>query len=219
MLKFNEFLAEGLIQESLDSKFEIKHHKELKDYVNNSSKERIHPEHTAVMSSEHMQKNGMHVLRIMNKDNEIEYHLLNTGAIPGKKLSKEKQDNKATLHAMKIIHDDAKFHLGHGRKIKIQSANERQHKIYTGIANHLIRNDPDRKITQLGMQPRTDGEGKARTLMIESLFEGKSNWIDGFLPEKEVEKPLKKSCWKGYTAIGIKKKNGKKVPNCVPDKK
>ena len=26
-------------------------------------------------------------------------------------------------------------------------------------------------------------------------------------------------CWKGYTAFGTKDKNGKKVPNCVPDEK
>lgn len=27
---------------------------------------------------------------------------------------------------------------------------------------------------------------------------------------------LKEACWKGYTAVGTKKKNGKEVPNCVP---
>ena len=26
-------------------------------------------------------------------------------------------------------------------------------------------------------------------------------------------------CWKDYEQIGMKKKNGKKVPNCVPKKK
>jgi hypothetical protein len=26
-------------------------------------------------------------------------------------------------------------------------------------------------------------------------------------------------CWKGYEMIGMKKKSGKKVPNCVPIKK
>lgn len=48
--------------------------------------------------------------------------------------------------------------------------------------------------------------------------------------EKEKEKPvkeevqeideagLKDACWKGYTAVGTKTKNGKKVPNCVPVK-
>jgi hypothetical protein len=30
---------------------------------------------------------------------------------------------------------------------------------------------------------------------------------------------LKKACWKGYTAVGMKTKNGRKVPNCVPVKK
>jgi hypothetical protein len=36
----------------------------------------------------------------------------------------------------------------------------------------------------------------------------------------EVKKPtgdLKKACWDGYTAVGMKMKNGKKVPNCVPE--
>ena len=36
----------------------------------------------------------------------------------------------------------------------------------------------------------------------------------------EVKNPtgdLKNACWKGYTAIGTKKKNGKTVPNCVPE--
>ena len=28
---------------------------------------------------------------------------------------------------------------------------------------------------------------------------------------------LKKACWKGYTAVGMKEKNGRKVPNCVPE--
>ncbi len=37
---------------------------------------------------------------------------------------------------------------------------------------------------------------------------------------EEVEKStgdLKKACWKGYTAVGMKMKNGRKVPNCVPE--
>jgi hypothetical protein len=37
---------------------------------------------------------------------------------------------------------------------------------------------------------------------------------------EEISKPsgeLKKACWKGYTAVGTKKKNGRTVPNCVPE--
>ena len=36
----------------------------------------------------------------------------------------------------------------------------------------------------------------------------------------EVKKPtgeLSKACWKGYTAVGMKMKGGRKVPNCVPE--
>jgi hypothetical protein len=39
-----------------------------------------------------------------------------------------------------------------------------------------------------------------------------------FIQEK-VKEPtgdLKNACWKGYTAVGTKKKNGREVPNCVP---
>jgi hypothetical protein len=31
-----------------------------------------------------------------------------------------------------------------------------------------------------------------------------------------AEKKMKNPCWKGYKAYGMKKKNGKEVPNCVP---
>tara|TARA_B100000902_G_scaffold371690_1_gene398026 strand:+ start:4513 stop:4647 length:135 start_codon:yes stop_codon:yes gene_type:complete len=34
----------------------------------------------------------------------------------------------------------------------------------------------------------------------------------------DKSKELKDACWKGYEAIGMKMKNGKKVPNCVPIK-
>ena len=37
---------------------------------------------------------------------------------------------------------------------------------------------------------------------------------------EEVKKPtgdLKKACWTGYTAVGMKMKGGRKVPNCVPE--
>jgi len=35
---------------------------------------------------------------------------------------------------------------------------------------------------------------------------------------KHFREDLKQACWKGYQAIGMKTKNGKKVPNCVPVK-
>lgn len=57
------------------------------------------------------------------------------------------------------------------------------------------------------------------------IDKNKNGKIDGSdlqkLRKEEVEKAtgdLKDACWKGYTAVGTKMKNGKKVPNCVPVK-
>jgi hypothetical protein len=34
----------------------------------------------------------------------------------------------------------------------------------------------------------------------------------------EKKKEEKDPCWKNYEQVGMKTKNGKKVPNCVPEK-
>ena len=39
--------------------------------------------------------------------------------------------------------------------------------------------------------------------------------LSGLYPAEFVEKMKNDTCWKGYEAIGMKKKGGKKVPNCV----
>ena len=35
----------------------------------------------------------------------------------------------------------------------------------------------------------------------------------------KMKRKKKSPCWKGYEMIGMKKKGGRKVPNCVPKKK
>ncbi len=37
--------------------------------------------------------------------------------------------------------------------------------------------------------------------------------------KKKSTKDKKDPCWEGYEIVGMKKKNGKLVPNCVPKKK
>jgi hypothetical protein len=36
--------------------------------------------------------------------------------------------------------------------------------------------------------------------------------------KKKTISQKKDPCWKGYEQVGMKKKNGKSVPNCVPAK-
>jgi hypothetical protein len=60
--------------------------------------------------------------------------------------------------------------------------------------------------------PKFDGKSKdERIKMAQGAYYGAQ--------KEAVEKAtggLKDACWKGYTAIGTKKKNGRTVPNCVP---
>ena len=37
--------------------------------------------------------------------------------------------------------------------------------------------------------------------------------------KKQKKKRMKNPCWKGYVAYGMKKKEGRMVPNCIPKKK
>tara|TARA_R100000008_G_C3549369_1_gene149467 strand:- start:439 stop:672 length:234 start_codon:yes stop_codon:yes gene_type:complete len=46
--------------------------------------------------------------------------------------------------------------------------------------------------------------------------------IEEHINDMEEKSPLEKKkgpCWEGYEMIGMKKKNGRNVPNCVPIKK
>jgi hypothetical protein len=43
--------------------------------------------------------------------------------------------------------------------------------------------------------------------------------LEGLGFAEDAREELKKACWKGYEAVGVKKKGGRTVPNCVPVKK
>lgn len=51
------------------------------------------------------------------------------------------------------------------------------------------------------------------------MFDYDWDRLDGLGFAEDVKKDLKDACWKGYEAVGMKTKNGRKVPNCVPVKK
>lgn len=176
MIGFTEFL----LLEVLDSQFDVHHDLEFKNWMNGEYQHKIYPGHTAVMYSDHMKNNNMRVLRVKNKAGEVEYHLINLTGKLGK-LSPEEQDNKSLLHALKIIKDDSKSYLNDGHKIKLQSHTDHQFVVYKRLANHLIKDHPDKKVTDVGKTDRLDGDGTAKTLMIESFGCGKPNFAQKYL--------------------------------------
>lgn len=64
-----------------------------------------------------------------------------------------------------------------------------------------------------GLRPKRPGEeGYPKTLDIESK-ETEKDEEEKELKEKDKDDP----CWVGYKQVGMKKKDGKEVPNCVPE--
>lgn len=74
----------------------------------------------------------------------------------------------------------------------------------------------------------TDDEHEAETIALQHLAERPDYYerlkkVEGVNEAKESKKKKNKKndddpCWDGYEQIGMKKKNGKEVPNCVPVK-
>jgi hypothetical protein len=62
--------------------------------------------------------------------------------------------------------------------------------------------------------------GSNYLVVVNSTGDLSRKWVKDVSLVEAVKKPtgpLKKACWKGYTAVGLKMKNGRKVPNCVPE--
>lgn len=178
MKTLKEFIFERQLTEIFNSNFEVNNDTEISSAINHGLGNKIYPGHTAVLHSDHMKSNGHSILRLMNKNKEVEYHFLNHDG----EFKDHKLDNKSMLHAMKIIHDDASDYINKGHNIKLQSANDLQHEKYKTLANRLITKlKVDKKITT-GNTERLDGTGFSKTVMIEEIIPGCSNF-SGYLKD------------------------------------
>lgn len=177
MLNFSDFLFESLLTEVLDSDFTINRNEGIQRVINNQLGSKVFPGHTAVMSSEHMQRHGLHVLRLKNRNHEVEYHLINFTHEAGR-LPPEQQNSRALMHGLKIIKDDAERYASSGHKIKLQAATDSQHQVYKKLATHLVKNHPGKTVRDAGEQERIDGQGTSKTLMIEATGFNPINWLN-----------------------------------------
>jgi hypothetical protein len=95
---------------------------------------------------------------------------------------------------------------------------------FMGIASKMAqKGNNDRNTKQeksnrkLGNTPMTD---KERNMTPEEYREYREREKLEELKERVISKLKEgKPCWKGYEQIGMKEKNGKQVPNCVPKKR
>jgi hypothetical protein len=83
------------------------------------------------------------------------------------------------------------------------------------------KNKKREKIRKLAKRGATEGERQAASNKLGKTPELPNVRKEEKLVDKILDELLEKKdpCWKGYTQVGMKMKNGKEVPNCVPVKK
>ena len=75
-------------------------------------------------------------------------------------------------------------------------------------------------VESAGSQYEIMDRGSNYLVVVDNKGDLHRKWVKDVSLVESVKKPtgpLKKACWKGYTAVGLKKKNGRMVPNCVPE--
>ena len=98
------------------------------------------------------------------------------------------------------------------KKFYVYVKNEKGNVIKLGFGDpnmEIKRDDPKRRKAFRARHSCDDDIGPKWKARYWSCYQ----WRAGAKVDEE------KPCWDGYVQIGMKKKNGKKVPNCVPEKK
>jgi hypothetical protein len=97
-----------------------------------------------------------------------------------------------------------------GQQHRMQSSgvNEQKDAIVKAVAAHVGSKNPSKVKKHFAHDEKAAEEivKLAKSMEEQVISEGKQN------------NQLNEACWKGYVADGMKNKNGKKVPNCVPVK-
>lgn len=95
--------------------------------------------------------------------------------------------------------------------------------VETIAAKHKVSVQEIEKQLKIGMKVEAEhgkNPGSEREIALDHLNEKPDYYKKLKRFVEGVAQPtgdLKKACWKGYTAVGTKKKNGRTVPNCIPE--
>jgi hypothetical protein len=90
-----------------------------------------------------------------------------------------------------------------------------------GLYKNLVKEDEDEDMAKhhaAAQAAKATGDNDAFHKHMDAKFEvaKKRDAENAKKPVTRMGEALEEACWKGYEAIGMKMKNGRKVPNCVP---
>jgi proline racemase len=130
----------------------IKRDSMLENMVKFSLNQSMH-DSIQVLYNDHMDANGLRLIKFKNPEGQVEYHIHNNQVFPG-----TKSDNTSKLgflSAAKIIYDDASKELGMGNPIRFQSIDgSHQHEKYSSMINRLASKH-GKTVSNLGSIPLT----------------------------------------------------------------
>ena len=154
----DEIVDESLL-EVLDSELNVNSNESLKRYFNTQSY--VMKGHTNVMSTDEMNKKGIYVVRYLDNNRMIQYHIinLNDDMVPGSRYDNANIDGTVGSQCLNIIFKDAQHYLGHAHSfpVKIFAPTNRS-QIYLSMAKHLVSKLKDGlQISKMKKEVGSDG--------------------------------------------------------------
>ena len=126
--------------------------------------------------------------------------------------NQNKADHQAiAMHLKKHPGTMGKFHMWDNQQIESTEAQAES-------VNENTKKKRDSMLVVHGAMTRDEFNRKWGKKTPTNKLAGPGGTYKNLVRTEEVqnEEGLKDACWKGYEAIGMKMKNGRKVPNCVP---
>lgn len=207
-----EYVVEEILDEILKYPVDYASDKTATNHFNNLYGSRIASGHTNVMYTPEMRKNETMVVRVLDDNGNIQYHIHTNGKSAGDKNQGKDVNKQVGIESMNIIYHDAKFYLLRGRPIKILAPTEARYNQYKAIAKKLLSEIPNKKLVIVddSHEPDIDGTLQAAFKIYEPPKKklpkshvplGDSPSHDDPLSEK-IKGIDGKACWDGYRYAG-----------------
>jgi hypothetical protein len=159
---------------------------DLSDMVNSQNKGKAMSGHTNVMATPEMRKENTYIIRFMDNDRNIQYHICTLGMDGGQRKKASDVDPKIGLDALNIIFHDAKFYLEKKMPVLIIAPDNKRKHSYLKMAT-LLKNQVDSSlnIEDVGMITGVDGARGLGFKIVETQY-NKLTGIDPSLAEAQT---------------------------------
>jgi hypothetical protein len=180
---------------------------DLSDMINTQNKGKAMSGHTNVMATPEMKEENTYIIRFMDNDRNIQYHICTLGMDGGQRKKASDVDPKIGLDALNIIFHDAKFYLEKKMPVLIIAPDNKRKHSYLKMAT-LLKNQVDSSlnIEDVGMITGVDGARGLGFKIVETQF-NKLTGIDPSLAEAQTVAKMMPAVKLWKARVKIKQQN------------